>query len=105
MPESSVDEAEKGTVSIELTASLTTPVLPRNSPPLHGAGQIDGPPEQVSTETKSLDRITAPPTAVQSLLKVRQLPEKSARRKTTRWIRFQLWFNTYRYVPESVSAA
>jgi len=96
----SVDDAEKGLVSPASTSTLATLAPSLNSPPLHGSGHIDGSSEKVSTstETKSLDLITAHSTAVQSS---RLPPAKSARRKTSRWIRFQLWFNTYRYVVPS----
>jgi len=99
----SVDEAEKGLVSLALKASLSTLVPPSKTPSLRrgGSSHIDGPSEKVSTETKSLDPKTAHPTAVQSSPKAQQPPAKSARRKTSRWIRFQLWFNTYRYVAPS----
>ena len=94
MPEvPSVDDAEKGLASLSLTTSLATLVPP---PPVHGSGHIDASSEKVSTETKSLDTITA-----HSTPKVQQPPAKLARRKTSRWIRFQLWFNTYRYVVQS----
>jgi len=89
----SVNDTEKGLPSPVLTASLAPLVPLRNYPPLHGSGNnnIDDPPEKVSTET-------AHPTAVQ---KVPQPPTKSAYRKASRWILFQLWFNTYRYVAPS----
>ena len=105
----SANEVEKGLASPALTGSFATTVPPRNSLPPQGSGRIDShPPEKVSTEeTKSLGPmrpITAPQTAGQSSLKVRQPPTKSASRKTSRWIKFQLWFNTYRYVASSLDS-
>ena len=90
----SVDEAEKGLVSLVLT-------VPHNALPLHGSGHMGSPPGKVSTDTKSLDPITAPLNAVQSSSEVRPPPAKPTRRKTNRWVRFQLWYNTYQYVAQS----
>lgn len=95
---SSIDDAEKGTLDKDefpIPLALHTVNLSPSTPPLNSRDASGSSPQlQSSTDIKP-PSVASPPTRHPVLIP--PLPSrKSAPRKVSPWIRFQLWFNTYR---------
>ncbi|KAG5639481.1 hypothetical protein H0H81_001603 [Sphagnurus paluster] len=94
---SSIDDAEKGILDHELSVTLT---LPTTVGLLPSASQDSRDTSESSLDlqaTKDLKPVVAPTPPTPQPALIPPLPtKKPAPRKVSRWIQFQLWFNTYR---------
>jgi hypothetical protein len=91
-PSNTLDDAEKGDIDLSCTLP-PTPVPPAYLKESSSSSTLDN-------SKSRLDVTWSPvtPTAeAKALAQVPKLPSKPAKRKISRWIKAQLWFNAYRY--------
>ena len=84
-PTTIVDDPEKGTLEVVL------PAIPVQSQPSQDATINNLSRPGADDEKKGADLTVVPVLAQKS-----SPPSKKPKRRVSRWIRFQLWFNTYR---------
>ncbi|KAH9485483.1 Adenylate-forming reductase 06235 [Psilocybe cubensis] len=92
-PRFTIDDAEKGTSDQGYPVAVTLPMV-YSKPSLSATETLSSLPAPHALPTPSEKHPSLPPPFKRNL--VSSSPAKRLKKRASRWIRFQLWFNTYR---------
>lgn len=98
MSTNTIDDAEKG-IPDQYPVAVSFPVV-HSASSVRAADTLASLPalEIVSSPKFPLEKVSPNPPRATSRVVLSIPPKKALKKRARRWVRFQLWFNTYRYV-------